>query len=195
MTRIDGTAGGAGAGADTWKGLVAGLVGGVAGSLAMAAAQGMLGWARGGGPGAALDPTAGDIAANDRRSTGRDRPSTDHRPSTVRAVGLLRRAATGHDLPRRHEAMAGRAFHFAFGTALGGAYGLLVEHVRWTSIGAGLPFGAAQVVFADELSVPALELSEPAWRATASARASSLLAHSCYGLATELVRRRVRAWL
>ena len=62
-------------------------------------------------------------------------------------------------------------------------------------MGAGLPFGAFQVLLADEISVPALGLSESPGRAAASAHASSLLAHAGYGLVTEWVRRRVRARL
>lgn len=93
----------------------------------------------------------------------------------------------------RSEVRAGRAFDFAFGAALGGAYGVLVEYLPWASAGIGLPFGAVQVLLADGTAVPAPGLSEPPGEAPASAHASSLLAHSGYGLVTELVRRAIRS--
>ncbi len=175
---------------DAWKGLSAGLIGGVAGSLAMAALQGLASSIRGGGASAALDSVAGDVASSDRHPGGN---LGLHRPSNVRAVRLLGRFAAGWTPDRRNEARAGRAFHFAFGAALGGAYGVLVEYAPWASTGLGLPFGVAQVLMADETTVPAMGLSGPPAEATASAHASSLLAHSGYGLVTELVRRSVRS--
>jgi len=72
---------------------------------------------------------------------------------------------------------------------------VLVEYVGVASAGAGVPFGAIQVLVADDLAVPALGLSEPPTRAPASAHLLSLVSHVVYGVTTELVRRGVRARL
>jgi len=166
------------------KGFVAGLLGGVAGCLAMAAVQ--VAWSRAFGPRTrpAEDDVAGDAA-----------PGAGPVPSTVRGARALARGVAGREPPARHARAAGRAFHFAFGVGLGGAYGVLVEYVGIASAGSGVPFGALQVLLADELAVPALGLSGPPSRAPTAAHLGSLAAHAAYGLATEWVRRRVRARL
>ena len=111
---------------DPLRGLIAGVAGGVVGCLAMAVFQGA--WSRALGPPTrpAEDDVAGDAA-----------PSFSDRPSTVRGAGALARFVTGRELPAKHERAAGRAFHFAFGGALGGAYGVLMEYVPLASAGSG----------------------------------------------------------
>ena len=146
MSRSERIGAGRGPGRHPGKGLVAGLIGGMAGSLAMATLQGITARIAGGGPGEALDSVAGDVAADDRSAARTvDRPGV-HFPSNVRAAGAIARLSTGRDLTRGREAVAGRAFHFAFGTALGGAYGLLVEYAPWASASAGIRQPANRVI-------------------------------------------------
>src|SRR4051794_25813202 len=179
-----------GAGGPGWdepapgKGLVAGLIGGLAGSLAMAAVQ--WAWSRTVGP--TLRPAEDDVAGDVASAPGEE-------PSAIRgAVGLARRVI-GREVPAAHSRDSGRSFHFAFGAGLEAAYGVLAEYVGLATVGAGLPFGATQVIFADELSVPALSLSRRPSEAPPSAHLASLAAHAAYGVTTEYVRRRVRARL
>lgn len=162
-------------------GLVAGLLGGVAGSLAMVAFHGA--WSR-----ALRSPTR--PAEHDVAGDAAD-PAAE--PSTVRGAQALARAATGRPLEPAAGRVAGRLFHFAFGAGLGGAYGVLAEYVPLVSLGAGIPFGALQVVVADEWSVPALGLSGSPRQAPAAEHLRALGGHIAYGLATELVRRRLRS--
>ena len=61
-----------------------------------------------------------------------------------------------------------------------------------TTVGEGLPFGAAVWVIADEGVVPALGLSRKSTDYPASIHAYSFASHLVYGLTTELVRRAVR---
>ena len=103
--------------------------------------------------------------------------------------------AAGVRLARRHEKTAARAFHFAFGAGLGGAYGILVEYVPMASAGSGLPFGVLQMLFADEVSVPALGLSESPSQAPPEAHLQSLTAHVIYAMVTERTRRGLRGWI
>ncbi len=173
------------AGPDLWKGLASGLAGGLAGGLAMVALQGVLARATGDGPRPGLDDVAGDAAGGSF--------AAEPDPSTIRGARAASLGLLGRDLPRGHEATAGRAFHLAFGLALGGLYGVLVEYLPFASAGLGLPFGTLHAIFADDASVPALGLSGPSTPAPARARAATLAVHAAYGVATELVRRRVRA--
>lgn len=182
MLHLDRTAVGARPEHDTVKGLASGLVGGLVGSLAMAAFQGIYGRVSR----LRVEPARVEVAGDALAGT---------EPSTHRAVQTVARVALGRSLRSGTKRLLGRAFHFAFGTGLGGAYGVLVEYVPPASLGSGIPFGAAQVLVADEMMVPALGLSEPPERAPAGALSYSLAAHMVYGFTTELVRRGVRARL
>lgn len=163
------------------SGLAAGLIGGVAGSLAMVAFHGAWSWAFRSPTRPAEHDVAGD-AAN---------PAAE--PSTVRGARALVERVTARPLSAAEARVAGRLFHFAFGAGLGGAYGVLAEYVPFAAAGAGVPFGALQVVFADELSVPALGLSESPRHAPAAEHLRALGAHVIYGVTAELVRRRLRS--
>jgi putative membrane protein len=76
--------------------------------------------------------------------------------------------------------------------ASGDVYSAVVEFEPATTAGAGLPFGAAVWLFADEIVVPALGLSKPATEYPLSTHAYALASHLVYGVTTELVRREVR---
>ncbi len=166
-----------------FHGLVAGVVGGLIGSAAMVAFQAVASRSAG----SSLRPAEHDVAG--------DAANSSAEPSTVRGARLLTHLTLGADVPPRHRQNAGRAFHLAFGVGLGGAYGLLAEYARIATIASGVPFGTLQVVLADEWSVPALGLSEDPRQAPASSHLRALGGHLVYGVVTEQVRRRVRAWL
>jgi putative membrane protein len=72
------------------------------------------------------------------------------------------------------------------------AYGALAELSPTVAAGAGVPFGAALWLAADELAVPALGLSKPLPEYPPSVHANALAAHLVYSLTTDLVRRAVR---
>lgn len=163
---------GAAGGAAPWKGLVAGAVGGLIGTGIMTGAQLALqrllpgGQAGGGGP----------------------NPTEELAESVARAL-------RGGPLGPRARAAGGNVVHFAFGTTLGALYGLAAEVIPAVTRGGGLGFGAAVMVGADELALPALRLAPPPHRAPLSAHATSLGAHLVYGGVSEAARRAVRAAL
>jgi putative membrane protein len=95
----------------------------------------------------------------------------------------------------RERELAGPAVHYAFGAAVGGAYGLLAELAPATAGGGGLPFGTAVWLAADEAALPALGLSPPPTEYPLSSHAHSLASHWIYGVTTDLVRRLVRCIL
>ena len=82
--------------------------------------------------------------------------------------------------------------HYVFGTASGGLYGALAEVAPQVTTAAGLPFGAAFWLVADEVSVPLLGLSKGATEYPLSTHAYSLASHLVYGATAELSRRTVR---
>ena len=88
--------------------------------------------------------------------------------------------------------IAGAVVHYAFGVATGGLYGAVAELKPSTTTGAGLPFGAAVWLIADEIIVPALGLSKSPTKYPLSTHAYSIASHLVYGLTTEIVRREVR---
>ncbi len=161
------------------RGFLAGSLGGLAGSLAMATFQAGLSRATG----SPLKPAEHDVSGD----------SAAAEPSTLRGARTIVEQVLRLKLARRHEPAAAHLFHYAFGAGLGGAYGMLVEYVRPAAIGAGLPFGALQTLFADELSVPAIGLSGPPSRAPVTAHLRSLAGHIVYGMVTEQVRRGLRS--
>lgn len=85
--------------------------------------------------------------------------------------------------------------HYAFGAALGIAYGMLAEAEPRVTMGAGAAFGTAVVLIADDLAVPAFGWGK--WPAQASLRthAYGLASHLVFGFITEATRRVVRGAL
>jgi uncharacterized membrane protein YagU involved in acid resistance len=74
-------------------------------------------------------------------------------------------------------------------------YGAMTELLPVTSVGFGLPFGAAVWLLADELTVPALGLSKGPTAYPLSTHLYSVASHLLYGLTTEAVRRALRSAL
>ncbi len=90
--------------------------------------------------------------------------------------------------------------HYAFGTALGALYGIARELSPGTlqsmhPVLAGVGYGSAVFVGADEFAVPALGLSESPKDTPLSSHAYGLASDAVYGLSGELVRKAVRFYL
>jgi len=82
--------------------------------------------------------------------------------------------------------------HYAFGTLVGGLYGAAAEKNASVAAGAGLPFGTAFWLVADETVVPLLRLSGPPGRYPLSLHVYALASHLVFGWTAEAVRRRLR---
>src|SRR5205807_2152578 len=81
--------------------------------------------------------------------------------ATMKAADKLAHALLHRELSRDEKKRLGPVIHYAFGVGLGAAYGAAVEVVPRARFGAGLPYGAAVFLGADEVAVPALGLSKP----------------------------------
>jgi hypothetical protein len=112
--------------------------------------------------------------------------------ATVKAAEAISEGVFGHELQKSEKKSAGAAVHYAFGTASGGLYGALAEVAPQVTTAAGLPFGAAFWLLADEVSVPLLGLSKGPAEYPLSTHAYALASHLVYGATAELSRRAVR---
>jgi hypothetical protein len=121
-----------------------------------------------------------------------DTGKEDQDDATVKAARAISEGILGHELKESEKRMAGAAVHYAFGTATGGLYGAMAEFAPELTRGAGLPFGAAFWLIADETAVPLLKLSKGPSEYPLSTHAYAFASHLVYGLTTEAVRSVLR---
>jgi len=157
---------------DVIKGAVAGLVGGIVATVVMGGFQAFL----------------SALAEEEKKS----KKKKEEEPATVKAAKKISEGVFDHKLTKSEKEPAGEAIHYAMGAASGLIYGIASEIAPVTTVGAGLPFGAAVWVIADDIVVPALGLSKPVTEFPLSTHAYALSSHLVYGLTTDLVRRTVR---
>jgi len=104
--------------------------------------------------------------------------------------------ATGKTLDKEQKKTAGRVVHYAFGTLMGIVYGVSAELIPEATTGAGTAFGTLLYLSADEVAVPALQLSPaPTLGAPATDRLQHWAAHVVYGGSLELVRSLLRRFI
>ena len=176
---------------DVWKGLAAGLIGGLVASWAMnqfqaALSKAMEGFEKPHGA-QSMQPSEGKNAS---KASGESKEEQDD--ATVKAARAVSEGVFGHQLKDNEKRAAGAAVHYAFGAATGGLYGAVAEFAPEVTAAAGLPFGAAFWVVADETAVPLLGLSKGPTEYPVSTHAYALASHLVYGFTAEVTRRSVR---
>lgn len=112
--------------------------------------------------------------------------------ATVEVAKVISEGVFGHELQESEKKPAGAAVHYAFGTMSGGLYGALAELTPQVTSGAGIPFGAAFWLLADEISVPLLGFAKGPTEYPVSTHAYSLASHLVYGVTAEVSRRALR---
>ena len=178
---------------DVWKGLAAGLAGGLVASWTMNRFQDV--WSK----------LAEEFVQSEERSSARDGDGEGRQAqgggeeqaddATVKTASAISEGVFGHELTKSEKKVAGPAVHYAFGASVGGLYGAAAELAPEATAGAGLPFGAAFWLLADETAVPLLGLSKGPTDYPLSTHVYSLASHLVYGLTAEAVRRAVRGAL
>jgi putative membrane protein len=113
-------------------------------------------------------------------------------PATVKAAEALSETVLNQSWTKSEKEVAGPAVHYAMGATSGAIYGVAAEMDRHVTLGAGLPFGAAVWLIADELAVPAAGLAKLPSEYPAKKHVEALAAHLVYGATTDAVRRVVR---
>ena len=98
----------------------------------------------------------------------------------------------GKELPLEEKKKAGQAVHYAFGTLMGAVYGVAAELVPEITTGGGTAYGTLLFLGADEVAVPAFQLSPPPTKTPARDHLQHWAAHVVYGGSLELVRSVIR---
>ena len=175
--------------ASVWKGLVAGLAGGLVASWTMNQFQAA--WTRI-QEGSEKPHGAQSMQPAEGSSGDQSQDVKEQDDATVEVAKIVSREVLGHELQESEKKPAGAAVHYAFGTMSGGLYGALAEVTPQVTTGAGVPFGAAFWLLADEISMPLLGLSKGPTEYPVSTHAYALASHLVYGATAELSRRAIR---
>jgi len=157
-----------------WKGVAAGVAGGLVASYVMNRFQ-------------AVTKKLSAVKGGSGQGEAEKNEGEDATVKTAEAIT----GAFGHPLSNDEKKVAGPVVHYAFGATMGGVYGALAELSPKVAAGAGVPFGTAVWLGADEVAVPALHLSKQPAESPLSVHAYALASHVVYGLTTDLVRRAV----
>jgi len=126
------------------------------------------------------------------RAQGKD-DAQDTAPA--RLANAISVGVSGRALSRREKETAGTGLHYAMGVTSGAIYGALAEAWPGAATGAGLPFGVAVWVIADEGLVPAAGLSKSPTEYPRSIHLYAFASHLVFRLTAECVRRAVRKTL
>ena len=174
---------------NVWKGLVAGLAGGLVASWTMNQFQAA--WTKLAGK--SEKPHGAQSMQPSNGSTGdQTEDMNDQDNATVETAKVISRAVFGHELQASEKKPAGAVVHYAFGTVTGGLYGALAEVSPEVTTAAGLPFGAAFWLIADEVTVPLLGLSKAPTEYPVSTHVYAFASHLVYGMTAEFSRRALR---
>ena len=174
---------------NVWKGLVAGLAGGLVASWTMNQFQAA--WTRMAG-GSEKPHGAQSLQPSDGSKGDQSQDAKEQDDATVETAKVISRQVFSHELQESEKKPAGAAVHYAFGIATGGLYGALAEVSPQVTAGAGVPFGAAFWLVADEIAVPLLGLSKGPTEYPVSTHAYAFASHLVYGLTAEMSRRALR---
>lgn len=101
----------------------------------------------------------------------------------------------GKQLPATEKKKAGQAVHYAFGTLMGAVYGVTAELVPEVTTGGGTAYGTLLFLAADEVAVPAFQLSPPPTQTRSTDHLQHWAAHVVYGGSLELVRSILRRFM
>ena len=172
-----------------WKGLVAGLAAGLVASWTMNQFQAA--WTRI-AEGSDKSHGAQSMQPTDGSTGNQTEDVNEQDDATVETAKVISEKVFGHELQESEKEPAGAAVHYTFGTVTGGLYGALAEVSPQVTTGAGLPFGAAFWLIADEVSVPLLGLSKGPTEYPVSTHVYAFASHLVYGVTAEFSRRALR---
>jgi len=161
------------------KGAAAGAVGGLVASWVMNAF-------------APLIEKVAEAAGNGNKRKAQGNGQQPQEDPTATTAEKISETVVGIRLTKEQKKKGGAVVHYAFGALMGGAYGAAVEVLPAAKSAAGLPYGAALFVGADEVALPALGLAKKPSEYPLSRHLSGLVQHLVYGVTTELVRRTLR---
>ena len=115
-----------------------------------------------------------------------------HQEDSTEKVARKIAAVAGKDLPPDEKKKAGQAVHYAFGTLMGAVYGVTAELIPEVTTGGGTGYGTLLFLGADEIAVPAFQLSPPPSETAPTDHLQHWAAHVVYGGSLELIRSLLR---
>ena len=174
---------------NVWKGVIAGLAGGLVASWTMNQFQAA--WTRI-AEGSEKSHGAQSMQPSGGSSGNQAEDVQEQDDATVETAKVISENVFGHELQESEKERAGTAVHYVFGTATGGLYGALAEVSPQVTTAAGLPFGAAFWLIADEITVPLLGLSKGPTEYPVSTHVYAFASHLVYGVTAELSRKALR---
>jgi putative membrane protein len=165
------------------KNLIAGSISGLVGTIAMTQFQN-------------LRNKISENMGGEKTKAQSKQPEHEKEDSTMKTAGKVAEVA-GHKLSPAERKKAGPWVHYAFGTTVGGIYGLVreVAPIAWhrvNPVAAGAGYGTAVFLGAHEVAVPALKLSSKPSQEPLPDHASEFVAHLVYGIGTALTYRLLR---
>jgi putative membrane protein len=113
-------------------------------------------------------------------------------PASIQIATATTKAVTGRPPGERSKEIGGSIVHYGFGAAVGALYGAAAESHPDTTAMAGLPFGAAVWLAADEVGVPLAGLARNPAEYPAYRHLTALASHLVFGVTVEGLRRVLR---
>ena len=110
------------------------------------------------------------------------------------AIAAKAAGTVGADLGDPSDNPAGRTVHYGVGIGIGALYGLLRSVAPAVTTGRGALYGLATFILADEVASPAMGLSKSPLEYPARDHARGALAHTVFGIATDLGTRVIAPW-
>jgi putative membrane protein len=186
-----------------WKGCAAGLAGGLAATLVMTGFQN------------AWNAVGDDSKEHLPKPNGNGTKSISQQLAEIRyaesnpqekaesvkenpteAVAAKVAAVTGKQLTKQGKKKGGTVVHYAFGTIMGGLYGAALELApswhRRNAVPSGLLMGSALFAAADEVALPAMQLTDSPAKTPVSMHIYGLASHLVYGATAGLLIKAFR---
>ena len=111
------------------------------------------------------------------------------READIRAAQLLAKQLGRKRLSERTAESVGLALHYLYGSALGAGYAAVQTRIAWLSEVHAVPIAVLLWLFADELPVTIIDISNPCDRSMRS-HSSALAAHLIYAATVKQALRR-----
>lgn len=118
-----------------------------------------------------------------------------HSEGSTEKVARKLAALTGSEIADDQKKTAGQAVHYTFGTLMGLCYAATAEWLPEVTTGGGTAFGTILFLGADEVAVPAFQLSGPPKDVPMESHLEYWAAHVVYGATLEMGRNLIRRLL
>ena len=136
--------------------------------------------------------TVAESGGNGHKHKARGNGEQEQEDPTIITAEKISETLADIKLNKQQKKKGGTVVHYAFGAVMGAGYGAAAEVAPPVKSLAGLPYGAALFVGADEIVLPVLGLSKKPTEYPLSKHLSGLGQHLVYGATVELVRRGMR---